>query len=229
MNMKSTVKIIAVVCLLCAASAAFAQEAVIKELSGTVELKREGSALWQNAVQGQAITGGTIVSTGFKSSALISVGSSMITVRPLTRLSLAELRTTSQGTETINVSLQAGRVRADVKAPAGARADFTVQTPAATASVRGTVFEIGAFGLWVHEGSIEYNGSSGAPVIVDAGKNSYVDNKSGKTVSITKETLIADLSPPPPLAVDRYIPSQGAALQPKSDDINISGELHFGE
>ena len=51
----------------------------------------------------------TIISTGFKSSALIRAGSSVITVRPLTRLALAEI-ISAAGTENINVNLQAGRI-----------------------------------------------------------------------------------------------------------------------
>ncbi|MDR2730531.1 MAG: FecR domain-containing protein [Treponema sp.] len=42
--------------------------------------------------------------------------------------------------ETLNVNLQTGRVRVDVKPPAGTKASTTVKGPEATASVRGTIF-----------------------------------------------------------------------------------------
>jgi len=67
-------------------SLAFAQEAVIKELTGTVELKKAGAAEWENAAKGQSVAVDTVISTSFKSTAIISIGNSLITVRPLTLL-----------------------------------------------------------------------------------------------------------------------------------------------
>ena len=204
----------------------FGQQATIQELTGTVELKREDSAGWESAVLGQTITGGTIISTGFKSHALISIGSSSVNVRPLTRLSVAELQA-AQGTETINVNLQTGRVRADVKAPVGSRAAFNIVSPMATASVRGTIFEVSTYTLKVIEGSVEYKGRSGASVIVGAGGTSQVDEKSGRVI-FTKEILLASLSPEQPIAyssVNAYR-NAGAAVQ-QQRNTELSGELDF--
>jgi hypothetical protein len=184
------------------ASMVFGQEAVIRELTGTVEIKHQNSNMWETAVQGMSIAGGTIISTGFRSYALIGIGESELSVRPLTRLSLTELRS-STNMETINVTLQAGKVRANVTPPAGSRSSFTVQTPSATASVRGTVFEVDIFSLSVIEGSVEYSGSYGSAVVVDAGRNSFVNEKTGKAV-FTKEMLLTSLSPAQPLAFDSY-------------------------
>ena len=133
----------------------FAQSGEIRELSGTVELKQTGSTAFVAARVGDQIARDTIVSTGFRSSALIQVGSSSITVRPLTRLSLAELRS-SAGTETINVSLQTGRVRVDVNPPAGTRTSMEVRGPSATASVRGTSFEFDTYSLTVLKGNVAF-------------------------------------------------------------------------
>ena len=210
--------------LLLVVSGVFAQEAIIRELLGTVELKPAGSAVWERAVQGQSVAVDTVVSTGFKSNALIGIGTSIINVRPLTRLSIREL-STSQGIETINVGLQAGRARFDVNPPAGNRTAFTVQTPPATASVRGTIFEVGLFELWVIEGSIEYRGSSGGPVIVDAVGYSYVDERTGRAV-LTKWMLLDSLSPAQPIAFDSFSSFSGSAAQQRSG-IEVSGEMEF--
>ena len=179
------VKIIAVMCLLSAGPEIFAQEddlkAVILELTGTVELQQKGSAVWGKAVQGQAIVPDTIISTGFKSSAIIGVGDSVISVRPLTRLSFREIKAGS-GTETINVSLQAGRVRADVKQPSGTKSSFGVHSPVATASTRGTIFEVSVYELRVIEGTIEYQSVSAAPILVDAVGYSYINEKTGRAI-----------------------------------------------
>ena len=209
--------------LLLAVSGIFAQEAVIRELTGTVELKLAGSTAWVNAVRGQNVAVDSVISTGFKSNALIGIGNSIINVRPLTRLSIKELRA-SQNTETINVGLQAGRVRVDVNPPAGVRATASVQTPIATASVRGTVFEVGLFELWVIEGSVEYRGTSGGHVIVDAGGYSAVDERTGR-VALIKGMLLDSLNPVQPIAFDSFNSFSGAAQQ--KSEIDIGGEMEF--
>lgn len=175
-------KLILGLCLLLTVTAMFAQEAKFQELTGTVEFQRSGSSVWEKAVQGQTIMPDTIISTGFKSYALLSIGNSQITVRPLTRLSVKEISARTE-TETVNSSLATGRIHADINPPAGARASATVQTPMAVASVRGTTFEINIYELWVMEGSVQFTGTSGVPVIVDAGGYSYINYKTGWAVS----------------------------------------------
>jgi len=66
-----------------AAVCAFAQSGVITEFSGTVELKPAKSASFVPAKTGDVVEADTIVSTGFRSTAVIKVGSSTIAVRPL--------------------------------------------------------------------------------------------------------------------------------------------------
>jgi hypothetical protein len=147
---------------------------VIRELSGEVELKLAGATAFTTARVGDEVSRNTIVSTGFKSTAIIEVGSSVINVRPLTRLSLAEIQS-SAGTDTLNVSLQTGRVRVDVKPPAGTKANTTVQSPSSTASVRGTSFEFDTVKLTVREGRVAFKGVSGPTSMVKAGETSSVE------------------------------------------------------
>ena len=182
------------VLLIAGAAFVFAQSGVIRELTGEVELKPAGASAFVPAVAGSPVALDTIVSTGFKSTAIIAVGSSVITVRPLTRLSLAEIQSTS-GTENINVNLQAGRVKVDVKPPAGTRTNFTVQSPSATASVRGTGFEFDTFNLKVNEGKVAFQGKNGMPMMVHAGRTSHV-GRDGNAVNPV-ETEKGSLEPPP--------------------------------
>jgi hypothetical protein len=147
---------------------------VIRDISGEVELKRAGASVFIPAKKGDTVAVDTIVSTGFRSSAIIEVGSSTIAVRPLTRLSLAEIQSASD-TETLNMNLQTGRVRVDVKPAAGTRTNFTVQSPSATASVRGTSFEFDTCSLKVSEGSVAFQGSRGFVILVPAGMASSID------------------------------------------------------
>jgi hypothetical protein len=50
-----------------------------------------GAADWAAAKEGERIAKDTVISTGFKSSAILAVGNSTVIAQPLTRLSLAEL------------------------------------------------------------------------------------------------------------------------------------------
>ena len=146
------------------------QSGVIREINGTVELKNSASSSFITAKAGDQVMEDTVISTGFKSNAIVEVGSVLIAVRPLTRLTLTEIRS-SAGTETVNVNLQAGRVRVDVTPPAGTRASMTVASPSATASVRGTSFEFDTRNLLVHEGSVSFHGTSGQRISIPSGSS----------------------------------------------------------
>lgn len=185
--------VLAVVILLCAVRA-FAQDGVIREISGMVELKRAGQANFVPAKTGDTVAKDTVVSTGFRSSALIALGSAVLTVRPLTLLTVAEI-SASASTETLNVNLQAGRVRVDVNPPAGTRASTTVRSPIATASVRGTVFEIDTQGLTVLRGAVAYAGDKGGTKLVRSGFASEIRDD-GKAADPTETYMAALLLPP---------------------------------
>jgi hypothetical protein len=198
----------------------FAQnpQAVIREMSGTVELKKSGSADWAAAKEGDSIGKDTVISTGFKSMAVLAAGNSTIMVRPLTRLSLAELMSRNE-TETVNVSLSTGRIRVDVKPPAGSRADFTVQTPTATASVRGTSFEMNTMSIQVLEGSVNYTPVNAAvvrPVVVSAGQESWIDDSTGGAVQPMAAAETARTLP--------VLPGQNAVPVNANPPLDVSGK-----
>jgi len=179
-----------------------APTAFIREMSGTVELQTRGSTAWTPARLNEPIRESTIISTGFKSTAIIAVGNSTLLVQPLTRMSLEALTNRDQ-TETVNLSLNTGRVRVDVKPPAGAKASVSVRTPTATASVRGTTFDLDTVAIQVQEGAVIFqpNSSNNAlasrPVTVNAGQQSQIDPASGSAVNplVASETSL----PLPPL------------------------------
>ena len=166
---------------------------MIRNLAGTVELKPAGETAFSPAKIGDEAAADTVISMGFKSSATVAVGSSTILVRALTRLTLTEISGT-QGTEHVGIELRAGRVRVDVKPPSGGKADFTVVTPSATASVRGTNFEMDTRNLRVHEGAMAYRGLRGGAVTVYSGPEIHVDLTNGK-VSDPVAAVIAELLP----------------------------------
>lgn len=173
-------KIILAFFLVLAGINVFAQSGKIRELSGTVELKPAGVLSFVPASAGDLVREDTVISTGFKSTALVEVGSVLIAVRPLTRLTLTEIRS-SAGNETLNVNLQAGRVRVDVAPPAGTKAAMSVTSPSATASVRGTEYETDGVNLNVYRGRVVYQGNRGNRFTVVADANSSI-GKNGKGV-----------------------------------------------
>jgi len=189
-------KAILTVLLMGVAAYVFAQSGTIRELSGEVEIRQAGAADFVPATVGSEVAQDTIVSTGFRSSAIIDIGSSTLTVRPLTRLSLTEIRTAA-GAETVSANLQSGRVRVDVRPPAGTMANFTMQGPSATASVRGTSFEFDARSIRVLDGSVSFRGGSGAQVILQAGGESAVGL--GGRAADPLQSVFQALSPPAPV------------------------------
>jgi len=152
----------------------FAQNGVIKDFTGTVELKHAGSANYIPATVGAQVMTDTVIYAGHKSKAIIEVGSALIAVQPLTRLTLTEISTLEK-TENLNMSLQAGRIRVDVKPPAGTKTIMKVSNPSAVASVRGTSFYFDVMNLKVNEGTVAFKGNAGYTVMVSAGSFSLVD------------------------------------------------------
>jgi hypothetical protein len=194
-------------------SALFAQEsgeALIRELTGTVEIKAPGAANWTAAQRGQKISKDTLVSTGFKSTALIAIGNSTLTVRPLTRLSLEEIQNMERN-ESVRLSLQTGRIRVDVKPPAGGKTDFTVRSPTVTASVRGTSFDFDGVNLVVDEGLVHVSGGDGTAVYVSAGHQTVSDPETGRTAGIV-EMVKAELTPAISAAATESIPEPAAIV-----------------
>jgi len=185
--------ILIILALLCAAQV-FAQNGVIKEFVGTVEIKRAGQADFSSAKPGDTVAKDTVISTGFKSTALVSVGNTVLTVRPLTRLTLAEISASAES-ETLSVNIQTGRVRVEVKPPAGTKAHTTVSSPTVTASVRGTSFEFDTQRLSVLDGTVVFAGNRGGLMLVSTGSTSEVRNNG--RVADPIETYAAELLPPP--------------------------------
>jgi ferric-dicitrate binding protein FerR (iron transport regulator) len=175
-----------------------AQEtAFFREISGTVEIKAAGSAEWVSVAAGDRIEKNTVVSTGFRSTAVLVLGDSVITVRPVTRLSLEEI-IRNQNDEQVNLYLHTGRVRAEVKPPTAGKIDFTVRSPTATASVRGTSFEFDTENLRVDEGQVQYSLSNGRRVFVAAGGMSYVDENNNTVISPFDAAAELLVPAPPP-------------------------------
>lgn len=184
---------------------------VLTQLSGTVEIKAPGAAAWTKAAAGAVLEPNTGISTGFRSTAVIEIGGSTITVRPLTRLTLEEL-TRKENTQEVQVYLAAGRVQANVTPPAGMRTDLTVRGPSATASVRGTDFYFNTVDLVVDKGLVAFVGGDMSSILVSRGQSSSVDENGGAGLPALTEN--ENLRPPLPVGIDPADPGFGNSGPP---------------
>ena len=168
-------------------------QGVIREINGTVEIKHSGNSSFVPANVGDNLREDTVISTSFRSFTVIEIGHSTMTVRPLTRLSLTEIKTSNEE-ERLNVSLQSGRVRVDVKPPAGTRANMSVQSPSAVASVRGTSFEFDTRNIFVSDGSVSMAGTRGQEITINAGNEGRISANSkavtGAEIKTSRVTTI---------------------------------------
>lgn len=136
-------KIVTILVFLTVAFCAFALDGVVMEVLGKVEKQVDNS--WVALKKGDILVPGDIVSTGFKSEAVISIGESVITVKALTRMTIEQLYEKNKN-HVSSVYLDVGSISADVKPVTDKRVGFTVKTPAVTASVRGTAGIVYAYG-----------------------------------------------------------------------------------
>jgi hypothetical protein len=150
----------------------------LQSLTGKVEVKENSNSPWVAASVGARLTRNSSISTGLRSTATLALGNSVLTIRPLTRLTLEELA--KRETEKITVYLQTGRVRAEVTPPEGGKTDFTVRSPIATASVRGTAFDFDTVNLKVDTGRVRFAGADGVPVQVTGGESSSSGGDDGR-------------------------------------------------
>ena len=146
-----------------------AQSAVFGTVTGKVEIQNPGEQAWQAVTAGMEVPVLSTVSTGFDGRAVLQLGVSTLTIRPLTRLRIDELSTQNNVART-NLTMPVGRIRAEVKASAGARTDFKVHSPFSTAAVRGTGFETDGVHLNVFESNVTFSSESGININVGTGE-----------------------------------------------------------
>ena len=140
--MKKAVKTFPFICLtlfgsICAFSAPF--EATVVSAKGKTEVQRAG--VWTALTIGNSVSRGDVIQTGFKSELIIKMKNSTVTVSPMTRITVEQLAEKKDKDET-KLFLDTGSLRSNVKKTEDRRIGFTVRSPVATDSVRGTEFSI---------------------------------------------------------------------------------------
>jgi hypothetical protein len=166
----------------------FAQErAFIRDFSGKVEVQPPGKG-WEPAARNLLVQPGATISTGFNSYATIDLGSSKVDVKPLTRMTLAEL-TKKEGQINTSLNLRVGRVRAEVQKTEGLQHNFSLKSPVSTAAVRGTKLDFNPIRVRVIEGLIAYSNAVGQSRSVAGGEESSV--KGNSRPASAEQALIA--------------------------------------
>ena len=150
-----------------------AEPAIILELTGDVQIKPAGSAVFINAKEGDEIAINTIISTGFRSTAVITAGYSVITVRPLTRLSLEENLSINMQTGRIKVETQT-KISCSVSGNEAKSGSLVVKSQSTAALTQGTSFEFDTVNIKVNEGRILFSGESGPAAIVRANEEYFI-------------------------------------------------------
>ena len=135
-------KIIAfVLFLFCSVSVLLAKDfsAQVSAVSGKAEVLSGGS--WKPLAVGDLLKNGDVVQTGFKSSLALKIKDSTVDVAALTRMTVEQLAENS-AKDNVRLFVDAGGVTSSVKKTGLKKIGFTVRTPVATASVRGTEFSV---------------------------------------------------------------------------------------
>ena len=129
-----------------------AESAKVLYVNGKVEVNRNNS--WIPLKVGDAVAVNETISTGFKSEAKISLYDSVMVLGALTRVTLDSLYKTADK-DNVSVYLNTGAVRSKVNHTNTKRVAYSVTSPVATASARGTDFTVTASGnMSCSEGSI---------------------------------------------------------------------------
>lgn len=148
MNMK---RVLGILVLLCLTASLFALDGTVMSVKGKVEIQK--GSTWKALAKGDVVKKGDVISSGFKSEAVIKLGESTLTLKPLSRLTLEQLADIG-GNHKTQVYLDVGSIKANVKATKDRKVGFTVKSPVATASVRGTDFEMSRKRLRVNSGDV---------------------------------------------------------------------------
>lgn len=161
---------IALIVMIAAVAALAVAQISVVDTTGLVEVQTATG--WEAVEAGDELARSAVIATGFRSTAILQIGSSRVTVEPLSELTIAEL-TTNGTSERVALSLPFGRISAEVNKESNVSAiDFQVRSPVSTAAVRGTIFDYDGVALNVLDGRVALSNAYGQWHSVAAGQES---------------------------------------------------------
>lgn len=202
-------KLMVLVAILLAFAPVFA-EAKVTAVRGTVGVLANGRL--QVVTVGMSLLDDATVVTGANSEVVIQINNGTITLRSLTTAKLTNMTRTNEAS-TANVALRGGTVVSNVQQIQGLRTNFTVTTPVATSSVRGTAHTVS----FSQERGMEVAVSSGLVAITSAlNGNRPVPAGTGFTQANASSAPLlasqASLEAPPPIVADAFASDEEVAI-----------------
>lgn len=174
--------------------------AEVVSVSGKAEVLIDSG--WKSISIGDSLKSGDMIQTGFKSSIVIKAKNSIINVSPLTRMTLEQLSENSDK-DNVRLFVKAGGISSDVKKTDSKKIGFTVRTPVATASVRGTEFSVqnkfnstdidtsrGSVAVWRGRNSVDVSSDEETSVSYENSPHGAVFVKANQGVGLTSGKMI---------------------------------------
>ena len=193
---------------------ASALEAKFVSIEGKVEILEGG--IWIPVEEGDIIQErGAVISTGFKSNAVVSVKGTNFTLGPLTRITIENM-VAMENKDSTQIYIDSGSLKANVSSSDGRKVGFKVRSAVATASVRGTEFKVTSSGrLSVTQGLVSFGGPEASSAEVAKSEDNSTDvapseESNAGTVASANETSDGNVA---------------AAEHPKSTPFTSSAEV----
>jgi len=103
-----------------------AMTAKVISITGKVEVLKGES--WKALAEGETLSRGDIISTGFNSQAVLSIKESVVTLGALTRMTVEKLAE-NEVKEQTSLFIDTGKLTANVKHSENKRMDFKIRSP----------------------------------------------------------------------------------------------------
>lgn len=151
----------------------FPNSFTLQSVKGVVQVKLKADSNWLDAKDGMTLNSGSLINTGFKSSAVVNVNGSLLEIKQLTQISVASL--IESNNVITDVELKYGKIKAVVEpAATDVKTNFKVRSANSTASVRGTVFNYGDSYLYVERGTVLFESKNGDYLFVQADEEAII-------------------------------------------------------
>jgi len=170
----------------------------ISSLSGDVQVLKNGSSTWVKATNGMELGVGDTITTGDNGSAKLTFfDGSVMEIKANSEILVNELSTASTGSTTVSLNEVVGSTINRIGKLVDSASKYEVETPAAVAVVRGTVFDLlvqqnGTTTVKAEQDSVSFT-ASGVTVTVNQGfqSSALVGGKPSTPIAIATPTPTA--------------------------------------
>ena len=170
----------------------------ISSLSGDVQVLKNGSSTWVKATNGMELGVGDTITTGDNGSAKLTFfDGSVMEIKANSEILVNELSTSSTGSTTVSLNEVVGSTINRIGKLVDSASKYEVETPAAVAVVRGTVFDLlvqqnGTTTVKAEQDSVSFT-ASGVTVTVNQGfqSSALVGGKPSTPIAIATPTPTA--------------------------------------